>query len=222
MNVLLDLDGTLTDPREGIVRCMRHSLTSLGEPCPSDAELERYIGPPLHLSFAAILGSGSPKVAQAIEAYRDRFSVTGIFENKLYPGIPAALRSLKELGATLIVATSKPATFAERIVVHFGLAHDITAVFGSELDGTLSDKGELIAHVLERRAIAPADTYMVGDREHDIRGARANRVSAIGALWGYGSRDELVDAGAVALCEQPEHLCDLLLRVQRRATESEG
>jgi phosphoglycolate phosphatase len=210
MNVLLDLDGTLTDPREGIVRCLRHAFIAMGEPCPSDAQLERYIGPPLHLSFAARFGSGSPKVARAIDFYRERFSRTGILENMVYPGIPAALKSLKELGATLIVATSKPTTYAEKIVAHFGLDDDVAAVFGSELDGTRSDKTELIAHVLARRSILPNDACMVGDREHDIRGARANRVSAIGALWGYGSRQELVDAGAVAVCEQPEQLSAIL------------
>jgi phosphoglycolate phosphatase len=128
----------------------------------------------------------------------------------VYPGIPAALRGLKELGATLFVATSKPAVFAERIIDHFRLSGYIQAVFGSELDGTRSDKAELIAHVLTAQSLTADMTCMVGDREHDIKGAKANGVAAIGALWGYGSRMELLDAGATVFCEKPAHLCDVL------------
>jgi phosphoglycolate phosphatase len=210
MNVLLDLDGTLTDPREGIVNCIRHALDRLGEPYPTDGELERYIGPPLHASFEVLFGVASPKIAKAIALYRERFSSIGMLENKIYPGIPAALRGLKELGATLFVATSKPTVFAEKIVDHFGLAGDIHAVFGSELDGTRSDKAELIAHVLAAKSLERDRTCVVGDREHDIKGAKANGVAAIGALWGYGSRTELLDAGAMVVCEKPGQLCDVL------------
>ena len=210
MNVLLDLDGTLTDPRDGIISCIRHALVGLDMPCPPDRELERYIGPPLHVSFGGMFGIDSSKAQRAVELYRERFSVVGIFENKLYPGIPAALKALKHLGATLLVATSKPTVFAERIVEHFGLGEDVQAVFGSELDGTRSGKTESIAHVLKARAIRPAAAWMVGDREHDIRGANANRVQAIGALWGYGSREELLNAKPAALCESPANLPDIV------------
>lgn len=222
MHVLLDLDGTLTDPREGILNCMRHALSLLDEPCPSDGELERYIGPPLQVSFAALLGADSPKIATAVALYRQRFSPVGLFENRLYPGIPEALRRLKALGGTVFVATSKPTIFAERIIDHFGLARDVDAVFGSELDGTRSDKTELIAHILARRSLARDATCMVGDREHDIRGAKGNGIRAIGALWGYGSRKELLDAGAEALCETPGELCDLLDAVQEHARAPGG
>ena len=146
MNILLDLDGTLTDPRQGIVGCLRHAFAGLDEPCPPDGELERYIGPPLHVSFSDRFGAGSPKIARAIELYRERFSAIGMFEN--------------------------PTTFAERVVEHFALGDYIETIFGSELDGTRSDKAELIAHIVKARAIDPCMTYMVGDREHDMRGAR--------------------------------------------------
>jgi phosphoglycolate phosphatase len=209
MNVLLDLDGTLTDPRQGILACIKHALRELQERCPSDDELLRYIGPPLHVSFAALFGAGSPKVARAIALYRERFAAAGLFENKLHAGIPEVLRKLKDAGATLIVATTKPTVFAERIVAHFALGNDIGAVFGSELDGTRSDKAELIRHVLETLALPAGDTSMVGDREHDMRGANANRVFAVGALWGYGSRQELLQAGAAALCERPADLLEV-------------
>lgn len=206
VNILLDLDGTLTDPREGIVNCIRHALDRLDEPCPSDRELERFIGPPLQRSFALLLGTGSPKIAKAIALYRERYSSIGLLENKVYPGIPKALHELKELGATLYVATSKPTVFAERIIDHFGLARHIRTVFGSELDGTRSHKTDLIAHVLARESLPRNVTCMVGDREHDVEGAQANGVTAIGALWGYGSRMELIGAGAKILCESPEQL----------------
>jgi len=208
--VLLDLDGTLTDPREGILNCMRHALGLLEEPCPPDVELERFIGPPLQESFATLLGADSRRVAKAVALYRQRFSSVGMLENRLYPGIPDTLRRLTAQGATLFVATSKPTVFAEQIIDHFGLARSIQAVFGSELNGTRSDKTELIAHILAKRSLARDATYVVGDREHDIRGAKGNGITAIGALWGYGSRKELLDAGAAALCETPGELSEVL------------
>jgi phosphoglycolate phosphatase len=210
VHVLLDLDGTLTDPREGILNCMRHALTLLDEPCPSDDELERFIGPPLQASFATLFGADSPRIAKAVALYRQRFSSVGLLENRLYPGIPDTLRRLIAQGATLFVATSKPTVFAKQIIDHFGLARDIQAVFGSELDGTRSDKTELIAHILAKQSLSRDATCMVGDRAHDVRGARNNGVIAIGALWGYGTRTELLDAGAAALCETPDDLCDIL------------
>jgi phosphoglycolate phosphatase len=213
MHVLLDLDGTLTDPREGIVGCIKHALNGLGHPCPTDKELERYIGPPLQVTFGAAFGAGSPRIAEAIALYRERFAVTGLFENEVYPGIPEVLARLKQLGATLLIATSKPTVFAARIVEHFGIGEHIDEVFGSELDGTRSDKAELIAHILKAHAIDPAAACMVGDREFDMRGAAANKVRAIGALWGYGSREELLQSGAAALCEAPAQLPKAVMAV---------
>jgi phosphoglycolate phosphatase len=206
VNILLDLDGTLTDPREGIVQCVKFALTALGEPCPSNSELEHYIGPPLQDSFDALFGTGSPKTAKAIDLYRQRFSAKGIFENKIYPEIPAALTALMDLGAVLIVATSKPTVFAEQIIEHFGLGRHIRAIYGAQLDGTRSDKRELISYILRTQCISPAATSMVGDRKHDMIGATANGVFAVGALWGYGSRTELVESGASVLCERPSEL----------------
>jgi len=210
VNVLLDLDGTLTDPREGIIGCIKFALCGLGEACPPDGDLERFIGPPLQSSFDSLFGAGSGKTARAIDLYRQRFSSKGIFENTLYPGIPEALAGLVDLGARLIVATSKPAMFAERIIEHFGLGGHIRAVYGSELDGTRSDKAELIAHVLKSEGLSCTATSMVGDRSHDMIGARANEVFPVGALWGYGSRQELECSGASALCESPMQLAEVL------------
>jgi phosphoglycolate phosphatase len=212
VNILFDLDGTLTDPREGILQCLKYTLMSLGRACPLDAELERTIGPPLQETFGLLLGTGDrAQIEAAIALYRQRYNSKGIFENQVYPGIPSALARLQSLGAALYVATSKPCVFAERIVEHFGLKDFFRAVYGSELDGTRSDKRELIGHILEVEPISAASSFMVGDRALDVVGAMAHRILPVGALWGYGSRDELVAAGATVLCERPEMLADVLL-----------
>jgi phosphoglycolate phosphatase len=207
MNVLVDLDGTLTDSAPGIISCARHALTEMGRECPSDAALRHFIGPPLHETFRKILGSDDPaEVDPVIELYRRYFSERGLYENAVYPGIPAALQALKDAGAALFVATSKPLPYAERIIRHFGLDRFFGAVYGSGFDGTLSNKSELIAHILKAELLSPDETSMVGDRSHDVIGAKANGVRPIGVLWGYGSRDELTAAGASVLCEQPATL----------------
>jgi phosphoglycolate phosphatase len=207
VNVIFDLDGTLTDPRQGVLRCIKHALSGLGHQYPPDSVLEGYIGPPLHESFSSLFGGKDlKKVSAAIELYRERFSSVGILENTIYPGMHSALATLRELGATLYVATSKPQIFAERILERFDLACYFTAIQGSQLDGTRSNKADLIAYLLKTKSIQPRSTAMVGDRMHDVMGAIANGVFPVGVLWGYGSREELVNAGAAVLCEQPLHL----------------
>jgi phosphoglycolate phosphatase len=207
VNVLVDLDGTLTDSAPGIISCTRQALTEAGRECPSDAALRHFIGPPLHETFRKILNSDDPaEVDPVIELYRRHFSERGLFENAVYPGIPAALEALKASGAALFVATSKPLPYAERIIRHFGLDRYFGAVYGSGFDGTLSKKSELIAHILKAESLLPEETSMVGDRSHDVVGAKANGVRPIGVLWGYGSRDELEAAGATILCREPTML----------------
>ncbi len=210
MNILFDLDGTLTDPGTGIVACLKHALEKMGRCAPPDSDLYRYIGPPLQESFESLLDcKDAEEIDAAVALYRERFSTKGIFESSVYPGIPAALAQLKNLGAALYVATSKPYIFAERIVDHFGLMPCFRAVYGSELDGTRSNKGELIAHIVRAEALSSGSTFMVGDRGHDVIGALANGVVPVGALWGYGSREELSAAGATILCERPVMLTAL-------------
>lgn len=208
MNVLFDLDGTLTDPREGIVACMKHALASLHRPVPGDAELERFIGPPLRNAFCELLSapSGGKEVGAAVAAFRERFTALGMFENRVYDGIPQALEGLLERGARLFVATSKPRVFAEQILEHFGLAGHFAAIYGSELTGERSDKVELIAHALTTSALHAAGSVMVGDRRYDVWGALANEVRPVGVLWGYGSREELAAAGADDLFDEPGEL----------------
>ena len=209
--LLFDLDGTLTDSRPGILACIRHALEQAGLESPSEKDLQRYIGPPLSHSFAQLLSVevGAPRVAEAIAHYRERFTATGMFENAVYDRIPAVLDEVADLGAQLYVATSKPRVFAERILQHFGLADRFIAIFGSELDGRLADKSELIAHVLENAGLDPLESVMIGDREHDMFGAVGNGVYPAGVLWGYGSDEELRNAGAQHLLAVPAEIAGL-------------
>lgn len=211
MNVLLDLDGTLTDSRKGIVACIQHALRSLGYDAPEESALLRYVGPPLQASFRELLplddGSDS---ARAIAAYRERYVAVGMFENSVYAGVPAALELLRDRGARLFLATSKPKVYAERILDHFELSRYFEEIYGSELDGRRADKGDLIAHVLSSSQLHREQTAMVGDRHHDAVGALANGVRAVGVLWGYGSREELSSAGAQMLLEAPSELGHLI------------
>lgn len=135
--------------------------------------------------------------------YRERYASQGFRENAVYPGMEAALGELRSRGLALFVATSKPAVYAGRILEHFGLRHFFSAVYGSELDGTRSNKAQLLAYLLDRECLVPAETVVVGDRAQDVAGALANGMRPVGALWGYGSREELAAAGAVAFCERP-------------------
>lgn len=219
MNVLLDLDGTLTDPREGIVACLKHALEALGCCIPADSELEDCIGPPLHASFARLLGPDMQDcVQEALKLYRQRFAASGMYENAVYPGVREALAGLSSLGASLHLATSKPRVFAERILDHFRLASFFSSIHGSELDGTRSDKAELIAHLLKVEPLHAGDTFMVGDRAHDVIGAKANGVFPVGVLWGYGTREELISAGVGALCERPHDFVQLIALLGRTRT----
>ena len=200
--LLFDLDGTLTDPREGITRCIAHALGRMGlEPPPLDA-LTFAIGPPLRGSFAQLLAcEDRERIEQAVAHYRERFADVGLFENAIYPGIAEALQELGD--AQLFVATSKPQVYAERIVRHFGLEAHFLAIHGCELDGTREDKRDLLAHLMEVRGVRASDAVMIGDRGADMRAGRHHGMRALGVRWGYGSDDELREAGAHALCDSP-------------------
>jgi phosphoglycolate phosphatase len=207
MAVLLDLDGTLTDPREGILACFRYALERLQRVAPSDAVLERLIGPPLQDGFRTLLRTTDPAtVAAAVACYRERFTTRGMYENAVYPGILEALARLRARGLVLLVATSKPTVYAEQIVEHFGLREYFAAVYGSELDGRDATKTDLLAHIVQDAHLDPAQSVMIGDRSHDMLGARANRIRPLGVLWGYGSAAELTAAGAERLLTHPSEL----------------
>jgi len=213
-NILFDLDGTLSDPAEGIINSVRYALERVGFPCPPPEELARHIGPPLHIWLAEMFGSGSEeKVQTAMRLYRKRYNEDGkgMVENVLYPAIPAVLEALQAAGKRLFVATSKPRSISEKIIQHFRLEQYFCRVYGSELDSTRSDKGDLIAWLLAQEGLSPDETVMIGDRKHDIIGASRNKVQAIGACWGYGTAEELIAAGATALAQKPGDLLELFL-----------
>ena len=207
MNIFFDLDGTLTDPYEGITRCISHALCMLDRPSPPRMNLRWCIGPPLKNSFAKLLNSDDDSLAEkALAFYRERFSSVGLFENEVYRDIPEALTALQQMGHMLYVATSKPTIYAKQIIKHFCLHDHFTRIYGSELDGTRSDKTNLISHILQSELIASSDALMIGDREHDMIGAKANDVCGFGVLWGYGTLDELEVSGAHACISHPREL----------------
>lgn len=209
--VLLDLDGTLTASGPGILASVRYALTAMNRPIPAAAQLDSFIGPPLLDSFRDVCGMGPDEAQDAVTAYRQYYRSSGQYENSVYDGIPAALEALRAAGCTLAVATSKAELYAHSILAHFGLSAMFTTVVGSELDGGRTRKAEVIAEVLRRLDRTAAGAVMVGDRSHDVLGARAMGIPCVGALWGYGSAPELEAAGASALADAPHDLPDLIL-----------
>lgn len=209
--LLFDLDGTLTDPKVGITESIRYALAKMERPYPVDASLDWCIGPPLQETFATLLQTDDPQLpTEALHLFRERFGTVGLFENIPYPAIPQVLQAVQAAGLRLFVATSKPAVYAQQIVDHFDLARYFLMVYGSELDGRLTHKNELIRHILQQESLDPTQTLMIGDREHDILGAKANKVAAVGVTWGYGSASELTAAGAITLLHQPSNLLQFL------------
>ncbi|MBW7965857.1 HAD family hydrolase [Bradyrhizobium sp. BR 10261] len=197
--IYFDLDGTLTDPKPGITGSIQYALKKLGQAVPSQDELTWCIGPPLHASLKKLTGTDA-LADQALLLYRERFSEVGLFENTPYPAIHDTLAAIAATGARMFVATSKPAVYASRIIEHFGLKPYFERVFGSELDGTRVDKRDLLRYALEETKVDAASAIMIGDRSHDVVGARTNGMTAIGVLYGYGSEAELRDAGAHHIC----------------------
>ncbi|AIQ47099.1 5'-nucleotidase [Paenibacillus sp. FSL R7-0273] len=212
-HILFDLDGTLTDPKEGITRCVEYALNKFGITVEHLDLLLPYIGPPLYDSFVQIQGLPAEDAAQAVVHYRERYSTVGMFENAVIPGIPGLLEALRAKGYTLYVATSKPTVFAEQIIRHYGLERYFRHVAGSNLDGTRSKKAEVIRYVLEQGGITPGEAVMIGDREHDIIGAKACGVASIGVLIGYGSESELSASGADYIAATVEEIGQIVTRI---------
>jgi len=215
--VLLDLDGTLTDPYDGITRCVSYALEGLGLPRLGQRELRSFIGPPLQDRFAS-LGLDESEVGRAVELYRERFRDVGLFENRVYDGILEALAALAAVPVLLAVATSKPTLFAQRIVEHFGLDVHLDLVAGATLDGSRRTKADVIRFALTTLAVDPATAVMVGDREQDVVGARTVGLPSIGVTWGYAEPGELETAGADQLAGTPQELVDALVDRHGRLT----
>lgn len=207
---LFDLDGTLTDPKAGITRSVQYALERLGRPVPEADALTWMIGPPLLAGFTELLG-GPEDVPEAVRLYRERYSDVGLFENEVYDGIPALLQTLRDEGVALFLATSKLQVYARRILDHFGLSQFFREAYGSEPDNRNADKRDLIRHILDVERFDPSKAVMVGDRMHDAIGARANGIATIGITWGYGSRQELLNAGVACLVDAPDALEEPIL-----------
>ncbi|MHB8796278.1 MAG: HAD hydrolase-like protein [Candidatus Nanopelagicales bacterium] len=222
--ILFDLDGTLTDSAVGIANCIRYALDSLGIAHPDDATMRSHLGPPLVDTFRGGYGLSDIDVERAIAKYRERYHSVGLYENAVYDGIPEVLDALAASSAALAVATSKPTYSATRILEHFGLADRFAFIGGAELDGSRQRKADVIGHVLEAMAwsAAAGPIVMVGDRGHDVRGAAAHGIPAIGALWGYGDEAELVGAGAVAVVDRPAGLSADVARLLARPARPLG
>ncbi len=214
--LLFDLDGTLTDPKVGICTCVQYALSSFGIEEPDLDKLEPFIGPPLKDSFMKYYDMDDARAEAAIEKYRERFRDTGIFENKLYDGIPQMLNALNSQGMFMAVASSKPTEFVRRILEHFGIAKYFKAVVGSEMDGTRVQKEEVINEALKQLfgnwPVEKSKVYMIGDRSFDVEGARKAGVESVGVTYGYGSMEELRDAKCDYIVRSVEELQKFLLR----------
>ena len=206
-SVLLDLDGTLVDSKPGIVASHHAALRELGHVPDPGIDLTFVIGPVLGDVIGQVLAPyGETRAAEAVAAYRRHYTETGIFDVAPYDGVAELLPALTGAGLRLYLATSKRTAFAARILDHLDLARHFEGIYGSEPDGFRDHKPELIADIMKRHAIAPGTAVMVGDRRYDIAGARANGIRGIGALWGYGGREELEAAGADLLASDPDDL----------------
>ncbi len=198
--ILFDLDGTLTDSKPGITRCVQHALAEMGIAVDDPDTLTPFVGPPLRESFTRYYGFDKEQSHRAIAFYRERFARVGLFENAVYAGVPELLDTLQDAGMTLAIASAKPAPFVEQILDHFALRSHFTVVAGASLDHTRVSKDEVIAHALQ--VLEPDSSHrllMVGDREHDILGARAHGIETVAVGYGYGTRQELTAAAPLAI-----------------------
>lgn len=210
--ILFDLDGTLTDPKLGITKSVAYALKSYGIQVDDLDSLLKFIGPPLQESFVKYYGFSEEQGAEAVEKYREYFKPYGIYENKVYDGVENMLTELVKCGKKVILATSKPTVFANVILEYFHLDKYFTCAVGSELDGSRVKKGEVITEALRQAGVTDKSlAVMIGDREHDILGAKENGIDSIGILYGYGDRAEHEAAGAGMILESVEQLLQLLI-----------
>ena len=206
--ILFDLDGTLTDSGEGIINCAVMTLEHYGCPIPDREELRSFVGPPLHETFIKY-GIPADQTEEAIKVYRSRYVPIGAYENTPYPGIQELLETLKQQGHTLYVATSKPEAMSIKILEHFGMAQYFDRICGASLDTSRSTKEDVIAYLLELSG-RDENIVMVGDTKFDVIGAKAHGIPTIGVSWGYGTVEDMANAGAAAIADTMEELCRLL------------
>lgn len=210
--ILLDLDGTVTDPANGITNSVMYALKKYGIEVSDRSELYKFIGPPLWESFEKYYGFSKEEAKKAVECYREYYKDKGIYENLVNEGFEGLLKLLKANGKTLIVATSKPEVFAKQILEHFDIAKYFTFIAGGNLDGTRVKKEEVIFYALEScNILEKSKVIMIGDREHDIIGAKKNSIHSMGVLFGYGDREELENAGADYIVETVSDIGRILI-----------
>ena len=211
-NIFFDLDGTLTDPAEGLFNSVYYALEKMNHERPPLEKMSAFIGPPLIEGFSSVCGMSGAQAERARDLFREYYPERGIFECRMYDGVPEMLKALVENGFTLVLATSKPEIFARRLLDYYGLACFFTYAAGSLLDESRSQKAEVIAYAMDTLGITDPDAcLMVGDRRYDVQGARACGMRAVGVLWGHGSERELCEAGAAMLAKNPQELLTLLL-----------
>lgn len=204
--VLFDLDGTLTNPGQGITNSVAYALKKFGIEVEDRQELYKFIGPPLYESFMKYYGFSQEKAETAVSFFREYFRDTGIFENEVYGGITDLLEEIKNSGRKIVLATSKPEEFAKRVLSHFGLDKYFDFVAGATMDSSRVEKSDVIAYAIKESGCTGENAVMIGDRLHDILGAKENGLDSIGVLFGYGSREELEEAGADYIAETVEEI----------------
>ena len=209
-HAFFDLDGTLTNSAPGITRSVQYALKKFGITPPPEEELTAFVGPPLTQSFSKYFGMDDAESRLAVDYYREYYRAKGMLENEIYEGIPALLEALNARGVICVLATCKPHIFANKILTHFGLDKLFALVSGPELDGTRGEKHEVIAHAMEQLCMFDhRKILMIGDRDNDVLGAARHGIDCAGVLWGFGSREELLGAGAKHLCALPHDLLPL-------------
>jgi len=210
--IFLDLDGTITDSREGILNCFEYALHYFGIPVKNRTDLEQFIGPPLEQSFREGFGFDEEKASLAVQKYRERYVPVGAYENLVYPGMEAALGKMKDAGKVLFVATSKPEHMAKKILEHFGLDKYFEDICGADDDKNRSKKAEVIRYALDKHGITDPDAVlMVGDRKYDVTGAAECKIKCMGVLYGFGDREELETAGAAYIAETVEDMARIIV-----------
>ena len=210
--LLFDLDGTLTDPGEGITNSVAYALDKFGISVPDRASLYPFIGPPLIESFMKLFSFSKQDAERAVAYYREYFGDKGIFENTPYEGIHDTLATLRAGGKRLFVATSKPEVYARRITDRFDLTPYFEFVAGASFDEKRSEKWDVISYALDTCGLHDnGNIVMIGDRKHDVLGAQKTGLDSVGVLWGYGDREELETAGATAIVSNQQELLSLLL-----------
>jgi phosphoglycolate phosphatase len=202
--LFFDLDGTVSNNFEGISRCLNFALDQLGLRQLSDAEVLPFVGPPFRESLPRVFPGIDTEAA--LHLYRERYEHTGWLENSLYDGMAQAIRTLHLQGFTIVLCTSKPRIFAERIITHFELGRYFDGVHGPELDGKFDRKTDLLAHLVEHYKTAPVNALMIGDRDKDVEAALHVGAQSLGVMWGFGSREELLNAGAGHIVQRPDEL----------------